>query len=199
MTALKKDNAELAPQVKFGAERLRLMEAELQAFTSAEQEESLASQIRPPEKPKNSQTERIEKIIEFMGDAPQNQLVRVEDGGMEFLRLWEPFHFSEGIDTLHPASFGTLRSLIEVLEGEEAQLLIHGHANRVTDEKSSWKLSANRAISVADLIGSIKGRDGLPIVPGNRITVSAHGHHRPLENGDAKWNRRVEVSIRLLR
>lgn len=165
-----------------------------------------------PEKPtpqrstdfKESNQEQNQKLVEalrsVLAEMNSQNFVRMTQTKTEIrIKMDEMLLFRPGSANLNPVSLGLLSDIAEALSGYPVSIVVEGHAD--TDgstESKNWTMSALRAVTVVNELRLKKGEDGKPLIPGEFIEAHALGEFHPsdIENGQSKWNRRVELVIR---
>jgi outer membrane protein OmpA-like peptidoglycan-associated protein len=115
------------------------------------------------------QLERRLKALESSG----GQFEVKREGAVVLLILEEQVTFKTGEATLLPSAHPTLRRVLSLVRGAEFDTLIReveilGHADRRGDPVSNWRLSAERAVSVADFLVRSLGENPCTIIASGR-------------------------------
>lgn len=108
------------------------------------------------------------------------------------VRLDERVFFMPGKAKLHPAAYGFLGELADLLKEENVDIRVEGYTDSTGSELQNWKLSSARALAVVLAL-----RETGPF-PGERLEAVALGpfHEGNVISENDPWNRRIEIVIR---
>jgi chemotaxis protein MotB len=101
--------------------------------------------------------------------------------------------FDKGSTGLKKDAEPVLKGIADAVRGFDVTIAIEGHTDNIGNEAANWKLSLQRAISIADFFVYNQG------LSPERLCVAGYGSMRPVatnetEGGRAK-NRRVEIIL----
>ncbi len=134
-----------------------------------------------------------DKLNEALKGFQASDLTVEERNGRVYVSLSQNLLFASGSSKLDSKGASALVKLAEVLnKNADISVLVEGHTDSDGDEKTNWRLSVDRSLSIADEL--IK--DGL--AP-ERITAAGRGEHSPIApnttpDGKAK-NRRTDIIL----
>ena len=135
----------------------------------------------------------VARLREAMQKHVSDQMVRITQNQREIrLRLDSRVFFKPATAELHPAALGLLADIARVVAEERSlSVKVEGHTDNVGSEARNWRLSAERAVTVVEVL-----RDKGPI-EGGRLQATGMGSFRPSSeySGDSPWNRRVEIVL----
>lgn len=111
------------------------------------------------------------------------------------IRMAESILFKSGSADLSTGGKGVLKTVADIIRKYPSQKIrIDGHSDSDPINKSkkkfssNWDLAATRAVRVAE---ELTGKG----ISGEQVTVSAYSMYQPVESGNKKLNRRVEIVI----
>ncbi|MEO0340125.1 MAG: OmpA family protein [Bacteroidota bacterium] len=113
--------------------------------------------------------------------------------GKIYLTLSDNLLFSSGSAFLGSSGRQAIRSIVNLLQKEkDVDISIEGHTDNQGDSRTNWKLSVDRAYSVAQTMLDLG-------VDPSRITVSGKGQYAPKTNNNTEagrsQNRRTEIIL----
>jgi flagellar motor protein MotB len=108
------------------------------------------------------------------------------------VRLDERVFFMPGRAKLHPAAYGFLGELADLLKDKNVDIRVEGYTDSTGTELQNWKLSSARSLAVVLAL-----RETGPF-PGDRLEAVALGpfHDGKVIGENDPWNRRIEIVIR---
>ncbi len=147
---------------------------------------------------KEQQEKNKKKVEDLLKKEIKDGAIDVESLGQQLvIRIRESGSFSAGSAFLQPQFVPVIRKLGELLGDIPGKVEITGHSdsNSVSNElfRSSWDLSAQRAVAVAEELRRARGFDE------TRMRVIGRAATQPIDTSDTfaarANNRRVEITI----
>jgi chemotaxis protein MotB len=101
--------------------------------------------------------------------------------------------FDKGTATVRKDAEPVIKGIADTIRGLDVTIAIEGHTDNLGNEGTNWKLSLQRAISIADFFVYNQGMSP------EKLCVAGYGSMKPIatnetEGGRAK-NRRVEIIL----
>ncbi len=134
-----------------------------------------------------------DKLNEALKGFQASDLTVEERNGRVYVSLSQNLLFASGSSKLDSKGASALVKLAEVLnKNADIAVLVEGHTDSDGDEKTNWRLSSERSLSITDEL--IKNN----LAP-ERITAAGRGEHSPIASnntpdGKAK-NRRTDIIL----
>lgn len=134
--------------------------------------------------------EKVNKAL--LGFSSADLSVR-EQNGKVYVSLSQNLLFKSGSKSINSAGKDAIRKLGTVLSANpDIAIMVEGHTDSDGDEKLNWNLSADRALSVVQVL--IDGG-----VQPQHITAAGRGEHFPVASNDSSdgkaQNRRTEIIL----
>lgn len=164
--------------------------------------QSTSTSTRMNQSSESEQTETQQKLMESIQKALDKEIkegaIEVENLGQQLvIRIKEKGAFPAGSAFLQPKFRPLVRQVAELVKDVPGIIRVSGHTdNRKLDSelyRSNWDLSAQRAVSVAQIMESVKGFEHTRLrVRGMADTEPRVGNATSAQRSE---NRRVEISI----
>lgn len=134
-----------------------------------------------------------DKLTEALRGFQASDLSVEERNGKVYVSLSQNLLFASGSSKLDAKGVSALAKLSDVLnKSNDISILIEGHTDSDGDEKTNWKLSTDRSLSILDEL--IKHK-----VAPDRLTAAGRGEHSPVASNDTPdgkaKNRRTEIIL----
>jgi chemotaxis protein MotB len=134
-----------------------------------------------------------DKLNEALKGFQASDLTVEERNGRVYVSLSQNLLFASGSSKLDSKGASALVKLTEVLnKNADIAVLIEGHTDSDGDEKTNWRLSSERSLSITDEL--IKNK----LAP-ERITAAGRGEHSPIASNDTPdgkaKNRRTDIIL----
>jgi chemotaxis protein MotB len=101
--------------------------------------------------------------------------------------------FDKGSKELKKDAEPVLKGIADAVRGIDVTIAIEGHTDNLGNEQSNWRLSLQRAISIADFLVYNQG------LSPERLCVAGYGSKRPVATNETQGgrdrNRRVEIIL----
>ncbi len=185
---LEGDKSELEKDLRERQERLKKLEADLASREARVKE--LESAIAARDKKAQALKDKLNEAL--LGFKSSDLSVEMRNGKV-YVSLSQNLLFAKGSSKLDSKGAEAIAKLSDVLnKNTEIDVLVEGHTDSDGDDKTNWKLSTERSLSIVDKM--IKNK-----VSAKRITAAGRGEHVPVasnstDSGKAK-NRRTDIIL----
>ncbi|HVN70565.1 MAG TPA: flagellar motor protein MotB [Desulfomonilia bacterium] len=133
-----------------------------------------------------------QNVLGIPGRGTDNELVKETSRGFA-IRVPDEVVFDKASTSVKKDAEPVLKGIANAVKGLDVIIAIEGHTDNVGSEQANWKLSLQRAISIADFFVYNQGMSP------DRLCVAGYGAMKPVAANDTEGgrgkNRRVEIIL----